>query len=120
MGGMVLIELLTARMPAVPREDGNGFTFLLAAVRPGTDQANDRLLTMVDTSADWPDETAASLATFALLCIHSDAQRRPSFVEVAAALQNFLQVDDGDSQDEHDSVSLQRAQASANRSARES
>jgi len=87
--GMVLIELLTRRPPAIVAADRRSYTFLTDELRPHEDHAKHRVLQRLDSIAQWPLSTAAGLATLALLCIHHDADRRPSFLEVPPLLQEL-------------------------------
>lgn len=87
--GMVFIELLTGRPPAVVAPDGRSCIFLNDELKPHEDGAKRRLLQRIDARAPWPMTTASSLATLALLCIHNDADRRPSFIEVTTILQGL-------------------------------
>jgi len=90
--GMVLLELLTRRPPATVAADRRGYTFLTDELRPHEDHAKHRVLQRLDSVAQWPLSTAAGLATLALLCIHHDAERRPSFLEVPPLLQEMATV----------------------------
>mmetsp|Transcript_93752 Transcript_93752/g.201269 ORF Transcript_93752/g.201269 Transcript_93752/m.201269 type:complete len:443 (-) Transcript_93752:153-1481(-) len=85
--GMFLLELLTGRLPAA--QSPQGFVFLVSELRPHEDGAKGRVLKRLDARAAWPLPTAASLATLALLCIHEDATRRPSFLDLAAILHDL-------------------------------
>lgn len=90
--GMVLIELLTRRPPAIVAADRRSYTFLTDELRPHEDNAKHRVLQRLDSVAQWPLSTAAGLTTLALLCIHHDADRRPSFLEVPPLLQELATV----------------------------
>lgn len=46
-----------------------------------------RTLKLLDAYAQWPLSNGTALVTLALLCVHSDIQRRPSFLELASLLQ---------------------------------
>merc|ERR1719210_1214219 len=85
--GMVLLELITGRPPAVVAEDGRGIIFLHEEFKPHEEGAKQRVLTQLDIRAQWPSSTVSSLVTVALLCVHRDTDRRPSFVDVATTLQ---------------------------------
>jgi len=85
--GMVLIELLTSRPPAVLLADGRSCAFLADELRLWEDHAKHRVLRQLDAVAQWHLAAAAGLATLALLCIHIDSDRRPSFLEATAMLQ---------------------------------
>ncbi|CAK9007699.1 unnamed protein product [Durusdinium trenchii] len=87
--GQVLIELLVGRPPAVLAQDGHSCVFLSDELRPKEDKAKGRVLRRLDGRAQWPLQTAASMATLALLCIHDDADRRPSFLEATDMLRDL-------------------------------
>lgn len=87
--GQVLIELLVGRPPAVLAQDGHSCVFLSDELRPKEDRAKGRVLSRLDGRAQWPLQTAASMATLALLCIHDDADRRPSFLEATDMLRDL-------------------------------
>eukprot|EP00929_Paragymnodinium_shiwhaense_P039649 TRINITY_DN20810_c0_g2_i1.p1 TRINITY_DN20810_c0_g2~~TRINITY_DN20810_c0_g2_i1.p1 ORF type:complete len:578 (-),score=87.39 TRINITY_DN20810_c0_g2_i1:15-1748(-) len=88
--GMVLIELLTASPPAILSPDGRGCVYLNDELRLQEANAKHRVLGRLDSRAGWPSCIAASLTTLALLCIHEDADRRPSFLDLASILQDIL------------------------------
>jgi len=87
--GQVLIELLVGRPPAVLARDGHSCVFLSDELRPKEDRAKSRMLSRLDGRARWPLQIAASMATLALLCIHDDADRRPSFLEATDMLRDL-------------------------------
>lgn len=87
--GQVMIELLVGRPPAVLAQDGLSCVFLSDELRPKEERAKGRVLSRLDRRAQWPLQTAASMATLALLCIHDDADRRPSFLEAADMLRDL-------------------------------
>eukprot|EP00929_Paragymnodinium_shiwhaense_P099571 TRINITY_DN61295_c0_g1_i3.p1 TRINITY_DN61295_c0_g1~~TRINITY_DN61295_c0_g1_i3.p1 ORF type:complete len:734 (+),score=168.45 TRINITY_DN61295_c0_g1_i3:162-2363(+) len=90
--GMVLFEMLSARAPAMLRADGRSFSFLLEKIMPDKAGARDRLMMMLDPRADWPLHTAAGLSTFALLCVHAEPLRRPTFREMASIVKELLEA----------------------------
>lgn len=87
--GVVLVELLTGRPPCVVAEDGSSLIWLMEEMRLQEEGAKERVLKLLDPRADWPLPVATSLATLALLCVHRDAGRRPSFLELAPMLQDL-------------------------------
>jgi len=100
--GQVLIEILVGRPPAVLAQDGHSCVFLSDELRPREDRAKSRVLRRLDKRAQWPLSTAAGLSTLALLCIHEDADRRPTFLEATDMLRDltaaaFVQEADQDS-----------------------
>mmetsp|Transcript_43874 Transcript_43874/g.102501 ORF Transcript_43874/g.102501 Transcript_43874/m.102501 type:complete len:523 (-) Transcript_43874:28-1596(-) len=88
--GQVLIELLVGRPPAVLAKDGHSCVFLSDELRPKEDRAKSRVLSRLDARAQWPLFTAAGLSTLALLCIHEDADRRPTFLEATDMLRDLV------------------------------
>eukprot|EP00445_Apocalathium_hangoei_P034754 CAMPEP_0203949150 /NCGR_PEP_ID=MMETSP0359-20131031/83627_1 /ASSEMBLY_ACC=CAM_ASM_000338 /TAXON_ID=268821 /ORGANISM="Scrippsiella Hangoei, Strain SHTV-5" /LENGTH=443 /DNA_ID=CAMNT_0050880969 /DNA_START=149 /DNA_END=1477 /DNA_ORIENTATION=+ len=91
--GMVLLELLTGRLPAQHvAESRDEWIFLLDDIRPDSGDAADRVLKMLDSRTQWPLPTAASMTDFALSCIHSEAWRRPSFMNMVMLLQSMSSV----------------------------
>eukprot|EP00928_Gymnodinium_smaydae_P043146 TRINITY_DN28970_c0_g1_i1.p1 TRINITY_DN28970_c0_g1~~TRINITY_DN28970_c0_g1_i1.p1 ORF type:complete len:591 (-),score=132.25 TRINITY_DN28970_c0_g1_i1:32-1804(-) len=87
--GMVVLELLTARPPAVLGPDGRTCVMLCKELLVPADGAKQRVLHCLDASSQWPLQIAAGLTTLALLCVHADSERRPSFLEVVALLQEL-------------------------------
>ncbi|CAE7508599.1 BAM2 [Symbiodinium pilosum] len=87
--GQVLIEILVGRPPAVLAKDGHSCVFLSDELRPKEDRAKTRVLSRLDMRAQWPLCAAAGLATLALLCIHEDADRRPTFLEATDMLRDL-------------------------------
>ncbi|PFH35193.1 hypothetical protein BESB_060800 [Besnoitia besnoiti] len=79
--GMVLLELLTARPPAVLNADGS-ITYLLTTI--GTSIW--RTLRYVDSRAKFPPHIAHSIAVLAFSCIQDDEQFRPSFYNIVQQL----------------------------------
>eukprot|EP00440_Ansanella_granifera_P062691 gb/GFBE01067977.1/.p1 GENE.gb/GFBE01067977.1/~~gb/GFBE01067977.1/.p1 ORF type:complete len:472 (+),score=70.37 gb/GFBE01067977.1/:1-1416(+) len=86
--GMVMIELLTGRMPALVGPTGS-LVWLVEEIKPYHQGAKDRLLKMLDPYAVWPRTTATTLANLALLCISQDTDQRPSFLDLANLLQEL-------------------------------
>ncbi|CBZ54274.1 putative Tyrosine kinase-like (TKL) protein [Neospora caninum Liverpool] len=80
--GMVLLELLTARPPAVLNPDGS-ITYLLSTI--GTSIR--RTLRYIDPRARFPPHVAQSLAILAFSCIQEDERHRPSFRSIVQQLQ---------------------------------
>jgi len=88
--GMVLIQLLSRRHPALMAPDGSCW-FLLSEICPEQSGAKDRILHMLDPQAGWPRTVATTIASLALLCIHTDVDQRPSFMDLAAVLQDLAE-----------------------------
>lgn len=86
--GMVLLEVLTGRPPAVPSVDGTCFVYLRDQLRLSQDQAKERVLGCLDHRVTWPRIIPAALTTLGLLCIHEEVERRPSFIELVNLLQD--------------------------------
>lgn len=87
--GMVLVELLTGVPPAAMTPDGKTCIFPCKELLLHEDGAKSRILRRLDARAQWPLLAAAGLATLAVLCVHKDSSRRPSFIEVTALLQDL-------------------------------
>jgi serine/threonine protein kinase len=90
--GMVLIQLLTCRPPALVDARGSVW-FLINEICPEHAGAKNRILHIVDAQARWPKTVSTTIASLALLCIHADVDQRPSFMDLAAVLQDLLDVD---------------------------
>eukprot|EP00931_Biecheleriopsis_adriatica_P123442 TRINITY_DN9848_c0_g2_i3.p1 TRINITY_DN9848_c0_g2~~TRINITY_DN9848_c0_g2_i3.p1 ORF type:complete len:474 (+),score=62.07 TRINITY_DN9848_c0_g2_i3:108-1529(+) len=86
--GMVLIELLTGRPPALVKPNGD-YVWFVAELMPYQPGAKQRLINALDPRARWPHTTATTLVNMALLCICQDADQRPSFIELATFLQEL-------------------------------
>ncbi|KFG55122.1 Tyrosine kinase-like (TKL) protein [Toxoplasma gondii FOU] len=80
--GMVLLELLTARPPAVLNADGS-ISYLLSTI--GTSIR--RTLGYIDPRARFPPHLAQSLAILAFSCIQADERHRPPFRSIVQQLQ---------------------------------
>ncbi|KEP67514.1 UNVERIFIED_CONTAM: Tyrosine kinase-like (TKL) protein [Hammondia hammondi] len=80
--GMVLLELLTARPPAVLNADGS-ISYLLSTI--GTSIR--RTLGYIDPRARFPPQLAQSLAILAFSCIQADERHRPPFRSIVQQLQ---------------------------------
>lgn len=86
--GMVLLELLTRRPPALQHTSGCiAYQFLhlngeLAKVRE-----------MVDPSCSWPAEMVDNIGDMALSCISEQESSRPTFVDIVAHLRKITRED---------------------------
>jgi len=87
--GMVILELLTGRPPAVVHSDGKTLVMLYKELRLREDRAKQRILRRLDNRAGWLLGTASGLATLVVLCVHEDSGRRPSFLEVVSMMQDM-------------------------------
>jgi len=92
--GMVMIELLTCRAPAVYASDRRSLLYLRDELRLDQDGAKDRIKHWLDGRARWPPGIAAALTSLALLCIHDDVDRRPSFLDLTKILQDLILTQD--------------------------
>merc|ERR1711975_76676 len=88
--GMVLIQFLTRRCPALMHPDGTAW-YIVNDIQPEQPGAKERVLKMVDAQARWPNTVATTIANLSLLCIHSDVDQRPSFMDLAAVLQDLME-----------------------------
>jgi len=83
--GMVLLEILTARPPALMHISGRveyQFDHLEGHIG--------RLHPMVDRHASWPSELVDSCGRFGFRCISGQEIARPTFVEIVGALRGWL------------------------------
>mmetsp|Transcript_41331 Transcript_41331/g.81622 ORF Transcript_41331/g.81622 Transcript_41331/m.81622 type:complete len:729 (+) Transcript_41331:88-2274(+) len=90
--GMVFLELLTGRPPAILTEDGSRCVFLWQELLAQGERAGDSVMRLLDQRAGWPPTAAASLTAQALRCISSDPAFRPSFLELASLLQDLAKT----------------------------
>jgi len=84
--GMVLLEMLTRRPPAVQLPTGRiqyQFHHLKGELS--------RLLPLVDTRAHWPAELVEELASLAFACVHDEEALRPAFSKIVMSLRSLLQ-----------------------------
>lgn len=79
--GMVLLELLCGKPPALQHSDGR-IVYTYEHIKGSVD----RVLLMVDSRGSWPSEVAKQLATLAVSCIDPSAESRPRTVEVVKGL----------------------------------
>lgn len=83
--GIVLLELLTAKLPAWVANGPDGsqqYQFLVTVIN------NDlwTLLSLVDEKAPWPPQIASAIADLALHCINMQEETRPGFSEIVSVL----------------------------------
>jgi len=90
--GMVFLELLTGRPPAVVTEDGSRCVFLWQELLAQGERAGEYVMRLLDHRAGWPPTAATTLTAQALRCITSDAALRPSFLELASLLQGLAKA----------------------------
>ncbi|CAD7932428.1 unnamed protein product [Amoebophrya sp. A120] len=86
--GMVMLEILTAKPPALQMPDGKieyQFTQLM--------KNHQLLFDMVDPTANWPPDhqLLALVGTFALKCVNNSEQVRPKFTDVVQKLREWLE-----------------------------
>jgi len=90
--GMVFLELLTGRPPAVVTGDGSRCVFIWQELLVQGERAGECVMRLLDQRAGWPPTAAATLTAQALRCISSDAACRPSFLELASLLQDLAKT----------------------------
>lgn len=83
--GMVLLEVLTGKPPAVQGNLGQ-IQYMYAHVR-GDFRA---VLPMVDRRAGWPSEMAQRIARLGVACIDPQESNRPVFVDLVARLRDLV------------------------------
>ena len=83
--GMVLLELLTGRPPALVNPNTNLVDFTYAHVKNRVQE----ILPMVQAGTDWPPEIASFWAQLALACVQESEAHRPSFVEIVNKLRKL-------------------------------
>ncbi|KAF4657101.1 hypothetical protein FOL46_007571 [Perkinsus olseni] len=81
--GMVLLELLTTKPPALQDPRTKAITEMYKGIN------KEKLWNMIQWSCGWHPAIASELADLALRCIDSRESRRPVFVEVAKALREL-------------------------------
>ncbi|CAJ1427022.1 unnamed protein product [Effrenium voratum] len=86
--GVVLLELLINRPPALASSQGDMVFPLLEAVQPYVPGAHARVLQCLDPSASWTD-VAEEFADLALACLDPVPERRPPFNSVVKSLQRL-------------------------------
>lgn len=86
--GMVLLEVLTGRPPALQHPNGRveyQFEHLAGEVR--------RLQPMVDKRGQWPAQMVDRVGQLALVCTCETEGMRPSFVDIVTKLRQWLRED---------------------------
>ena len=83
--GMVMLELLTAKPPAMQNPETQLVHFTYEAVKGNVDA----VVQMVQPSAAWPPDIAKFWAQLALACIQSSEQHRPAFVDIVGKLRKL-------------------------------
>lgn len=88
--GIVLLELLTGRLPAEPVADAtDDWIFLLDELRPDSPHVADRVLKQLDARASWPLPIARKLTDLTVLCVQGEAARRPNFMRMVITLKGL-------------------------------
>jgi len=88
--GIVLLELLTALLPAtlVHLPDGSQrYDFVVSRLRSDDDVGG--AVAMADQEAGWPDDVALQLANISLSCIQYAESMRPGFTELVCNLRQL-------------------------------
>ncbi|CEM32121.1 unnamed protein product [Vitrella brassicaformis CCMP3155] len=86
--GMVLLELLTARPPAVHVNPQGGLDYLVRHINPSDPHS---LLPLVDPRAHFPPEIKVGIAELALKCINPNDAKRPSSNEMYSELEQMIE-----------------------------
>lgn len=84
--GIVLLELLINRPPALASAHGDMVFPILEAVQPYVGGAHGRLMQCLDPAAGWPRQLAEELGDLALACLDPVTERRPAFNSVVRSL----------------------------------
>ncbi|CAE7436823.1 unnamed protein product [Symbiodinium natans] len=84
--GIVLLELLINRPPALASAHGDMVFPILEAVQPYVGGAHGRLMQCLDPSAVWPRQVAEEFGDLALGCLDPVTARRPGFNSVVKSL----------------------------------
>mmetsp|Transcript_43727 Transcript_43727/g.103268 ORF Transcript_43727/g.103268 Transcript_43727/m.103268 type:complete len:538 (+) Transcript_43727:120-1733(+) len=83
--GMVLLEVLTGRPPAVQLSTGS-IQYQFSHLRGELS----RLLRILDARAHWPTAVVEALSQIAFTCIHDEEALRPSFAKIVGQLRAML------------------------------
>lgn len=84
--GMVLLEVLTGRPPAIQHPVTGQIQYVYAHLNGDVRSA----LSMVQARAGWPPDLAQRMARLALACIDKNEANRPVFVHVVARLRDLV------------------------------
>lgn len=87
--GVVLLELLMNKPPALQGPEGDLVFPLLQAVQPAAPGAHGRLMAALDPTAGWPPALAEDLSDLALSCVDLVAERRPDFEACVRCLRHL-------------------------------
>lgn len=87
--GVVMLELLVNRPPALASSQGDMVFPLLEAVQPYVEGAHGRLMQCLDRGAFWPQQVAEDFGDLALGCLDPKSKRRPTFASVVRSLQHL-------------------------------
>lgn len=83
--GMVMLELLTAKPPAMMNPETQVVNFTYEAVKGNVGA----VVEMAQQTAAWPADVARFWAQLALACIQTSEQHRPAFVEIVGKLRKL-------------------------------
>mmetsp|Transcript_95952 Transcript_95952/g.304641 ORF Transcript_95952/g.304641 Transcript_95952/m.304641 type:complete len:432 (+) Transcript_95952:1079-2374(+) len=83
--GMVLLEILTRRPPALQHADSR-IEYQFAHVKGNLQ----RVLEMLDSRGQWPESVASLVGTLALQCVDEDEALRPPFTGIVGDLRRWL------------------------------
>eukprot|EP00438_Fugacium_kawagutii_P009422 Skav202033 [mRNA] locus=scaffold1138:246428:247069:- [translate_table: standard] len=87
--GVVMLELLVNRPPALASQHGDMVFPLLEAVQPYVEGAHGRLMQSLDCGAFWPQQVAEEFGDLALACLDPKPKRRPTFASVVKSIQHL-------------------------------
>lgn len=88
--GIVLLELMVNKPPALCSPHGDMIFPLLEAIQPYVPGAHQRLMQSLDKSGLWPKVVAEDFGDLALSCLDPVPKRRPSFANVVKSLQKLF------------------------------
>ena len=84
--GMVLLEVLTAKPPAIQNPANGQVQYVYNHLR-GEPR---NVMSMIQWRAGWPPEVAQRVAKLALACIDKTESQRPVFIDVVARLRDLI------------------------------
>jgi serine/threonine protein kinase len=83
--GMVMLELLTAKPPALANPNNHQVEYTYDSVKASIED----VVKMAQTSADWPPDIARFWAQLSLACVQDSETHRPVFVEIVGKLRKL-------------------------------
>jgi len=85
--GIVLLELLVNKFPALVTTNGSLVFPLMEELRPAAAGAHKRIISSLDQPARWPSPVVEEFADVAVACVDLSPARRPSFKVIVDSLQ---------------------------------